>query len=271
MYEAFRDGVPLLFDGDRPLPRELYLPDRYLIKALRTSRFLVIPMIARGETVGVFAGDNKPSGRSIAPGTVQLLQTFATHSAVAIENARLFEAIQEKSGELEAASRHKSQFLANMSHELRTPMNAIIGVERDAAGGRARSEARGRDRAARAHPARRRGICSRSSTTSSISRRSRPARWSSHLESFAIAPLHRRRRGTIRGMAEKNGNRLVVECAADLGTMRADPNARASGAAQPGQQRRQVHREGHGDDPRRRATGATGERIEFASPIPASA
>jgi signal transduction histidine kinase len=58
---------------------------------------------------------------------VELLQTFATQSAIAIHNARLYRELERKGHELEAASRHKSQFLANMSHELRTPMNAIIG------------------------------------------------------------------------------------------------------------------------------------------------
>jgi signal transduction histidine kinase len=58
---------------------------------------------------------------------IELLRTFATQSALAIQNARLFREIEIKSRELEAASRHKSEFLANMSHELRTPLNAIIG------------------------------------------------------------------------------------------------------------------------------------------------
>jgi signal transduction histidine kinase len=56
-----------------------------------------------------------------------LVQTFATQSALALQNARLFREIEAKSRELEVASRHKSQFLANMSHELRTPLNAILG------------------------------------------------------------------------------------------------------------------------------------------------
>jgi signal transduction histidine kinase/putative methionine-R-sulfoxide reductase with GAF domain len=127
MYRSLRDGRAVLFDEANPLPPELYLKPQYLLKGLRTSRFLVIPMIARGETVGVFAGDNKPSGRPIGRETVELLQTFASHGAVAIANARLFQTIEEKSRELEIASRHKSEFLANMSHELRTPLNAIIG------------------------------------------------------------------------------------------------------------------------------------------------
>ena len=58
---------------------------------------------------------------------VRSAQTFAAQSAIAIQNARLFREIQEKSRELEVASQHKSQFLANMSHELRTPLNAILG------------------------------------------------------------------------------------------------------------------------------------------------
>jgi signal transduction histidine kinase len=58
---------------------------------------------------------------------VNLLQTFADQSVLAIQNARLFTEVEEKSHQLEIASQHKSQFLANMSHELRTPLNAILG------------------------------------------------------------------------------------------------------------------------------------------------
>src|SRR5262249_40409526 len=56
-----------------------------------------------------------------------LITTFAAQSALAIQNARLFHEIEDKSRQLEDASQHKSQFLANMSHELRTPLNAILG------------------------------------------------------------------------------------------------------------------------------------------------
>ena len=64
---------------------------------------------------------------SFSSEVVQLLQTFATQSALAIQNARLFREIEDKSKQIEAANRHKSEFLANMSHELRTPLNAVIG------------------------------------------------------------------------------------------------------------------------------------------------
>ena len=59
--------------------------------------------------------------------TIDLLQTFAAQSVLAIQNARLFHEIEDKSRQLAVASQHKSQFLANMSHELRTPLNAILG------------------------------------------------------------------------------------------------------------------------------------------------
>ena len=48
------------------------------------------------------------------------MQSFADQSAIALENARLFDEIAQKSRELEIASAHKSRFVANMSHELRT-------------------------------------------------------------------------------------------------------------------------------------------------------
>src|SRR5262249_1495454 len=70
---------------------------------------------------------NRREPGEFAPEVIDLLRTFATQSALAIQNARLFKEIEAKSQELQVASQHKSEFLANMSHELRTPLNAIIG------------------------------------------------------------------------------------------------------------------------------------------------
>jgi signal transduction histidine kinase len=87
---------------------------------------LGVPLMSEDEVIGVLGVTSKTPGE-FAPEIVQLLSTFATQSALAIQNARLFHEIAGKSRELEAASRHKSEFLANMSHELRTPLNAILG------------------------------------------------------------------------------------------------------------------------------------------------
>jgi signal transduction histidine kinase len=128
MYKAYREGVPLVVNEDYPLTPDLRLRPPYShLRAIRTKRFLVVPMIARGRTVGLLTADNKHSEQPILARTVDLLQIFASHAAVAIDNARLFQEIEEKGRQLEAASKHKSQFLANMSHELRTPLNAILG------------------------------------------------------------------------------------------------------------------------------------------------
>ena len=87
---------------------------------------LVVPLLLEQRIMGALGVLRQESG-SFSPEVVELLQTFATQSVLAIQNARLFREIADKSQQLEAASQHKSEFLANMSHELRTPLNAIIG------------------------------------------------------------------------------------------------------------------------------------------------
>jgi signal transduction histidine kinase len=87
---------------------------------------LAVPLLREDQLLGALAVNRNAPG-DFAPEVVELMKTFATQSALAIQNARLFREIEQKSRELEAASRHKSEFLANMSHELRTPLNAIIG------------------------------------------------------------------------------------------------------------------------------------------------
>ena len=128
MAKACAEGNALSFNDANPLPDQLRLkPPFSELKAIRSKSFVVIPMLARGRPVGVFTADNKWSRQPILPDTIEALQLFASHAAVAIENARLFREIEEKGRQLEIASKHKSQFLANMSHELRTPLNAILG------------------------------------------------------------------------------------------------------------------------------------------------
>jgi signal transduction histidine kinase len=87
---------------------------------------IFIPLLGADRIVGALVVRRKAAGE-FPKSTIDLLQTFAAQSVLAIQNARLFNEIRVKSDELEVASQHKSQFLANMSHELRTPLNAILG------------------------------------------------------------------------------------------------------------------------------------------------
>ncbi len=87
---------------------------------------LVVPLLSTDRIVGALIVRRKRPGE-FPKSTIELLQTFAAQSVLAIQNARLFREIEEKSRELEIASQHKSQFVANMSHELRTPLAAVLG------------------------------------------------------------------------------------------------------------------------------------------------
>jgi signal transduction histidine kinase len=87
---------------------------------------LAVPLLREHHLLGGLAVNRKSAG-AFAPSVIELLKTFAAQSALAIQNARLFRELADKSRQLEVASQHKSEFLANMSHELRTPLNAIIG------------------------------------------------------------------------------------------------------------------------------------------------
>jgi GAF domain-containing protein/anti-sigma regulatory factor (Ser/Thr protein kinase) len=99
---------------------------RPMLARLGYRSVLAVPLLREQRILGALTVWRKEPG-NFSPEIVNLLQTFATESALAIQNARLFREIEDKSRQIEAANRHKSEFLANMSHELRTPLNAIIG------------------------------------------------------------------------------------------------------------------------------------------------
>src|SRR5262249_13461071 len=99
---------------------------RPVLRQLGYRSLLAVPLLREEQIMGGLTIFRRTPG-SFPPQVINLLQTFATQSVLAIQNARLFREIEDKSRQIEAANRHKSEFLANMSHELRTPLNAIIG------------------------------------------------------------------------------------------------------------------------------------------------
>jgi signal transduction histidine kinase/DNA-binding response OmpR family regulator/HAMP domain-containing protein len=182
---------------------------------------LVIPLLSRDKVIGAFVV------RRIAPGSfpapiIDLLQTFAAQSVLAIQNARLFQEIEEKGRQLELTSQHKSQFLANMSHELRTPLNAIIGLTEIMVNNAPRF---GTEKAAeplhRVHRAGTHllGLINQVLDLTKIE----AGKLEFSPETVNLAPLLEDIIGTARQLAEQNKNRLILEIQENLGQLTVDP------------------------------------------------
>jgi PAS domain S-box-containing protein len=93
-----------------------------IMRELQIKSALVVPMIARGHTLGALTLISTQRGRRYGEADLALAMELATRAAIAIDNAQLYRSAL-------AASEAKSAFLATMSHELRTPLNAIIGYQ----------------------------------------------------------------------------------------------------------------------------------------------
>jgi signal transduction histidine kinase len=196
-------------------------PETRTLLSRRGIRSLVAVPIFRDQTVfGCLAVWRTEPGQ-FSDDVIRVLRTFAVQSVLAIEHARLFREIAAKNHELEITSQHKSQFLANMSHELRTPLNAIIGfsevlLERMFGEMTAKQESYIRNIHASG-----RHLLSLINEILDLSK-IEAGRMELHIESFAVAALVEEVAVTAGPLASKNANRMVVECAGEVGTMRAD-------------------------------------------------
>jgi GAF domain-containing protein/CheY-like chemotaxis protein len=193
---------------------------RAVLLRLGYRSVLAVPLLAEQRIIGVLTVWRQAPGR-YPDEVVNLLQTFASQSALAIQNARLFRELEAKSRELEVASRHKSEFLANMSHELRTPLNAIIGysemLEEEAHDQHADGFVPDLQRinAAGKH------LLELINAVLDLSK-IEAGKMELYLETFEVAPLVRDVAAVLEPLAQKNANRLEVACGPDVGTMRAD-------------------------------------------------
>jgi signal transduction histidine kinase len=179
---------------------------------------LGVPLMRQGKPIGLI-GLGRYAVRPFNAKQIELATTFADQAAIAIENVRLFDEIQDKSRQLAEASQHKSQFLANMSHELRTPLNAIIGVSEmlreDAEALRQDTEPLDRVLGAGRH------LLALINDILDLSK-IEAGRMELALTTFALAPLIDDVVKTIEPLAAKNSNRVSVNCDAAIGTVHAD-------------------------------------------------
>jgi signal transduction histidine kinase len=185
---------------------------------IRTT--LAVPMLKSGVLVGVIT-IYRLEVRLFIDKQIALMEAFAGQAAIAIENVRLFDEIQDKSRQLEMASERKSQFLASMSHELRTPLNAIIGLTEMMVSNAARFgtkkalEPLRRVNAAGTH------LLSLINEVLDLSK-IEAGKLELNPEPIDLARLIDEVIGTAGQLAEKNQNRLVVEAQENLGALTAD-------------------------------------------------
>jgi GAF domain-containing protein/CheY-like chemotaxis protein len=195
-------------------------PLRDVLLRSGTRALMAVPLLRENVLIGGLTVNKKTPG-AFSPAVIELLKTFASQSAVAIQNARLFREIGDKSRQLEMADRHKSEFLANMSHELRTPLNAIIGysemLQEDATelGAEQFTEDLGRINAAGKH------LLELINAVLDLSK-IEAGKMELYLETFDVGGLVRDIAAVIQPLAAKNANRLELRGPDEAGTMRAD-------------------------------------------------
>jgi GAF domain-containing protein len=199
-------------------------PDYTWAEAQRLGGYrtvLAVPMLREGIPTGVLTL-TRSEVRPFTEKQIELVSTFADQAALAIENVRLFDEIQDKNRQLQTASENKSQFVSSMSHELRTPLNAIIGLTEMMVKNAARfgtekaQEPLQRVNRAGTHLL---GLINQVLDLSKIE----AGKLELNPQTVQLGPLIKDVVSTAEQLAEQNKNHLVVDAQENLGALTVDP------------------------------------------------
>ncbi|MCP4130398.1 MAG: AAA family ATPase [bacterium] len=120
-----RTTVPLILndaahEGD-------FTTDEFVMEYMPKS-ILCLPIVSRGKLSGILYLKNDLVTGAFTPDRLEIVQIIASQVAISINNARLYENLEQKNTRLIELDMMKDEFLANTSHELRTPIHGIIGI-----------------------------------------------------------------------------------------------------------------------------------------------
>src|SRR5512145_3077910 len=122
---VFRRGQHLIIQDTKADQRHFKVVDR--VTKHVTHSLVAVPLMVRGEVVGVLEALNKKDNAHYTEEDLTILETLAALAAQAIQNVSLQRKVRATSIELAELERLKTDFIAISSHELRTPLGLILG------------------------------------------------------------------------------------------------------------------------------------------------